>query len=325
MPPTAPSHPDETPPSAVVTWASPDGAAPPVEAGPHRAGQGRYAALVVLAVSLFAVSDIFAKQLSATLPSLQVAWMRYVVFFGVAMAIFLRGRERRLRTTRPIGQVARGVLLLASAVFFILGLHSLPVAEATAITFVCPLFITLLAIPLLGEVVGARRWAALGIGLAGVLVVVRPGADAFQLAALYPAASALSGAFMAIVTRKLGARDASETTLLWSAATGLFLLTASAPLWWAGFDRQLLWPALAMGGFYALGQYALVIGYSRGDASMLAPFSYAQVLVATALGAIAFGAFPDPVSLAGIGLVIASGAYTLHREGVLRWPARRKA
>jgi drug/metabolite transporter (DMT)-like permease len=310
-------------PSAVVTWPSPDGFAPPIEALPGNRGGGRHAALVVLAVSLFSLSDVFAKQLSRTLPPLQIVWIRYALFMAVALIIFVRSRAR-LQSHHPVGQALRGVLLLLSALFFILALRSLPVAEATAISFVGPVFITLLAVPLLREVVGMRRWTALGIGLAGVLIVVRPGAEAFQPAALLPVASAFSGAVMAIVTRKIGARDANETTLLWSSVVGLALLTASAPLWWVTIDAGLLWPALAMGGFFAIGQYALVIGYSRGDASMIAPFSYAQVLVATALGAIAFGDFPDAISLVGIGLVVMSGAYTLYREGVLppwqRWP-----
>jgi drug/metabolite transporter (DMT)-like permease len=326
--PTAkPSGPELEPlpeaPSAIVTWPSPDGFAPLVEAIPGQRRGGRYAALVVLAVSLFSLSDVFAKQLSQTLPPLQIVWIRYALFMAMALIIFARSGAR-LRSHDPLGQALRGVLLLLSALFFILALRSLPVAEATAISFVGPVFITLLAVPLLREVVGVRRWTALGISLAGVLVVVRPGAEAFQPAALLPVASAFSGAVMAIVTRKIGARDANETTLVWSSLVGLALLTASAPWWWVTMGGDLLWPALAMGGFFATGQYALVIGYSRGDASMVAPFSYAQVLVATALGAIAFGDFPDAISLVGIGLVVLSGAYTLYREGVLppwrRWP-----
>ncbi|WEK48175.1 MAG: DMT family transporter [Candidatus Andeanibacterium colombiense] len=324
----------ETPPSATgegasatrlpVAWPGPDGSAPRVEAAAPRGPYTAAIAMVMGAVGLFSLSDIFAKQLSASLPAVQVTWMRYVLVGAIALLLAIR-RKRPLRPARPLLQVLRGVTLLGAGLFFIMSLHGLGVAEATAISFVTPAFITLLAVPLLGEAVGARRWTALLIGLAGVLIVVRPGAAAFQPAALLPLASALCGAVMAIVTRRIGASDSSETTLFWSAAVGLGLLTLSAPWWWSNFDAWFIAPALLMGGLYGAGQYLLVMAYGRGDASMVAPFSYVQVVFATALGAAVFGHIPDAISLGGIGLVIASGAYTLHREGMLPDWRRRPA
>ena len=304
----------------VVAWPSPDGLAPQVVAGPEApppARLGRPILMVVGAVGRFAAADVFAKLLSADFAALQVAWVRYVLLVAVAVLLAQRTGGRVLRPSRPGLQLARGLALLGSGVLFILGLGGLGVAEATAVSFVTPAIVTALSIPLLGEVVHLRRWAALLIGLAGVMVVLRPGGEAFQAAALFPLGSAASGALMVVLTRRIGADDPTETTLLWSAVTGFLALSATAFLWFRPMGPSALGAAAAMGGLYAVGQYLLVRAYQQGEASMLAPFSYAQILFATALGATVFGALPDAVSLAGMGLIVLGGAYTLYREGVL--------
>lgn len=303
-------------PRPTVSWPGPDGNAPPTDASAKPQPHGFSIAMVVLGVVLFAFSDVVAKQLSASLPAEQVVWLRFVPLIGIALFLVMR-RRRPLRARRPGLQILRGIALLGAGEFFNMGLHYLGLAEATAISFVTPAFITLLAIPWLGEKVGVHRWTALTMGLVGVLVVVRPGTGAFQLAALLPAASAFCGAVMAVVTRQIGHDDSSETTILWSTLTGFGLLSVSAPLWWTAFDLQLLGWALVMGTLYGMGQYLLVLAYSRGDASLVAPFSYAQVVAATILSALIFSHLPDWISLGGIALIVASGAYTLYREGVL--------
>lgn len=279
--------------------------------------------LVVSAVSLFCFSDVLAKLLSEEMGSLQVSWLRYAVFSAVATTLVLRAGGGALRPARPGLQLLRGVFLLGSATLFILGLGRLGVAEATAVSFVTPAFITALSIPLLGERVHVRRWAALAVGLLGVLVVLRPGAGAFQPAALFPLASAFCGALMVIVTRRIGPADRPETTMFWSAMTGLVALSLTAPLWF----RSVTWVeaalGVAMGLFYAAGQHLLILAYSRAPASVLAPFSYAQLMIATVLGYAVFNAAPDVATLLGIGLILAGGVYTLYREGVLSRLSRR--
>src|SRR3954449_2878486 len=150
--------------------------------------------LVIASVALFSVSDVLAKLLRQSLPATEIAWLRYVSFAGLAVALAGRGRFGGLRPRRPGLQLLRGLFLLGSAVFFITGLAYLPVAEATAIVFVSPTFITALSVIFLGEVVGIRRWTAVLVGFLGVLVVIRPGGGAIQATALFPLASALSWA-----------------------------------------------------------------------------------------------------------------------------------
>jgi Predicted permease, DMT superfamily len=277
-------------------------------------GSGMAIGQVVLGVIALSGSDAFAKLLGAGLPAAEVTWLRYVVFTAAIVAVAAMRPGASWRSRRPRLQVVRGLLVLGSAQLFVLGLGHLGVAEATAVAFVAPVLITLLSIPLLGEVVGRRRWTALAVGLIGVLIVVRPGAEAFGPGALLPLASAFLGALSVIAARKLGAVDAPTTTLLWSACVGLGGLTLAAPFWFEPLGARALLLGLAMGGLYALGQAALISAYSVAPASLLAPFTYAQLLSAALIGALAFDRYPDAVSLVGMGVIALSGAYTLLRE-----------
>lgn len=290
----------------------------PVPAVLPRPSTGRAIGLVILAVSLFSLSDVLAKALSVHAPAMQVGWLRYVAFAGVAALMAARSRFKVIAARRPSLQVARGLAVLGSGLLFILGLERLGVAEATAVAFVAPAFITGLSIVVLKEVVGVRRWIAVAVGLAGVLMVVRPGSSAFQPAALFPLASALCGAVGVVVTRKMGGDDRAETTLLWSALIGAGGLTILAPLWIGPIGWAELAIGLAMGGLYGLGQYLLIQAYSGGEVSVLAPFSYAQLITSAVLGLAVFGHMPDGWALAGMGVIMLSGGYTLHREYVRR-------
>ena len=272
--------------------------------------------LLLCAVALFSLSDVLAKLLRQTLPAVEIAWLRYLVFAGFAVLLTARRRFAGLRARRPVLQVLRGLGLVGSAVLFITGLGYLPVAEATAINFVSPAFITALSIPFLGEVVGVRRWLAVAAGLAGVLIVIRPDPAALQVAAAFPLLSALCWAATIIITRRMGATDRTETTLFWSALTGLAVLTVLVP---AGFvlpGPGQLGIALVLGVCASAGQYLVILAYRQVAASVLAPFSYAQILTSTGLGFLVFGAVPDRATWVGAGIVILSGLYTAHRERV---------
>src|SRR5690349_4459309 len=185
---------------------------------------------VVAAVFLFSISDALAKVLrEASMPAVEIAWLRYFIFvlFGLALA----GKQHvvTLWPKRPRLQVLRGLTLVGSAVLFIAGLNHLQMAEASAISFVSPAFITALSVPFLGERVGIRRWGATLVGLLGVVIVIRPGGAALQLAALFPLSSAACWAVAIVATRKMGTQDRGETTLLWSAGVGLALLSCLLP------------------------------------------------------------------------------------------------
>ncbi len=271
-------------------------------------------ALVVAAMALFAVSDAISKHLAASLPAVEIAWLRWVGFVLLMSPTILHSRGRALRSRAPGLQILRTFGLLGSALFFIAGLAYLPLASASAIAFAAPLLVTTLSIPLLGEKVGLRRWLAVGAGLLGVLVVIRPGSGTFGLAAILPLLSAVAWAFGMIVTRKLGGLDHASTTMTYSALVGLAVLTVFVPFDWTTPSASELGFAAAMAVAATAAQFLVVSAYRLARASVLAPVSYSQLLWSGLLGLFAFGNVPDLWTLVGAVIIIGSGIYTAHRE-----------
>ena len=206
---------------------------------------------------------------------------------------------------------------------FICALQVMPIAEATAIGFASPAFITALSIPVLGEVVGARRWAAVAVGMLGVLRVVRPGAGAFGAEALLPLASAASWACAAVVTRRIArAGDGAEVTLLWSAGVGFLVLTGAL-----GFGVVVpTWPQVGLGVMVGVvssaGHGLVVLAYRATAASVLAPISYLQLIFSSVMGMLLFSAWPDGWTVVGAAVIAGSGLYTAHRERMRARAAR---
>ena len=189
----------------------------------------RGVALLVVATVFFSVSDAMAKFLSQSLPIVEIAWLRYVAFVVLAASLDMRSGPGRFRVRRPVLQVLRGLGLVGSAICFMLALQRMPMAETAAISFVSPALITILSIPILGEVVGVRRWVAVVVGMIGALVVMRPGTSAFQPAAVFALGCALCWSIASVLTRKISAAERATTTLLWSAVVGLVVLSAMLP------------------------------------------------------------------------------------------------
>jgi drug/metabolite transporter (DMT)-like permease len=274
---------------------------------------------IVLAVSatvLFGSSDTISKYLSGSLPIVEFLWIRYILFLAMAMILAGRQPHQHLRPRNPGLQIVRGLCVAGSSVLFVYGVRQMTMAQATTISFLSPLLITILSIPLLGETVGPRRWAAVAAGMLGMLVVVRPGVGGFQPAALFGVASAFCWALALIITRKISTSDTSRTTVLWSAAIGTAVLTLMLPLeaiW--PTPRQLGW-SLILGVLASGGQWMVILAHRLAPASLLAPFFYVQLLWVTGLGFVVFGNLPDEWTLTGAGIIIASGLYTAHRERV---------
>jgi drug/metabolite transporter (DMT)-like permease len=272
--------------------------------------------LLLLAILLFSCSDATAKYLSAGLPVVEIMWLRYVVFVLMLMPSAVRGGTGILRSTRPGLQMLRGFSMLLSSLLYISALPFLPLADATSIAFVSPLFITALSIPFLGELVGMRRWAAILIGLIGVVIVVRPGTGAFQTAAILPILSALAWAAGIIITRKMRGADGALTTVIYTAVPGLLIVTTIVPFVWVTPDLRQLGFSLLYGLFASGGQWLIVLAYRRAGASLLAPLTYSQLVWAVGLGFFVFGAVPDFWTLIGAAVIVASGLYTAHRERI---------
>lgn len=268
-------------------------------------------------MAFFALSDAMAKQIAGTLSAFEIAWFRYLALLATAVPVAWLQRSG-VRSRRPGLQAARAVALVSSAVLFLFGLKALPVAEATAMVFASPLFVTLLAALLLREVVPAPRWIPVLLGFAGVLVVVRPGGMGFGGAEIFPLLSSLAWAFAVVCTRKLSAIDPLPVTMLYSALMGCIGLGLALPgVDFAAVGRAA--PKLAvMALCWCAAQWLVVLAYRWADPSRIAPFAYSQLIWAGLLGFALFGHVPDPVSLLGMGTILASGM-------LAAWQARAAA
>jgi len=271
-------------------------------------------ALTFVSTFIFSLSDATGKFLTGYLPITEIAWIRYVIFVVFALVLAMRSGPGRFHVRKPGLQILRGLGLLTSALFFIFSLRYLPLADASAIGFISPLLTSMLAIPILGEVVGLHRWIGGIVGLIGVIIVVRPGTGAFHPAAILVLLSSASWAFSSVLTRVLVGVDSPTATLVWSAATGAIVLTVVQPFDFAIPTAWHLVLLLTLGTIASGGQYLTVLAYRYAAASVLAPFNYVQLVWSTALGYLVFAAVPDFWTFAGAGVIVASGLYTLQYE-----------
>jgi drug/metabolite transporter (DMT)-like permease len=276
-------------------------------------------ALMLASTVFLGSSDTASKYLSSSLPSIEIGWLRFLVFFLIMVPAMVPGTRFFAMQSDRIGlHLVRGAALLGSSLFFISGLRFLPIAEASATGFVSPLFVTALSIMFLGERVGMRRWIATAVGLLGVLIVLRPGSNAFHPAAFFSLVSALCWACALIMTRMLSGNAPAVTTMAYSSIAGFVMLCAMVPFVWV----TPTWHDIMFGVFIGLastaGQWIVVLAFRYADASVLAPFSYIQLLWVSLLGFLVFGEVPDVWTVTGAFFIVGSGLYTAHRERVRR-------
>lgn len=271
-------------------------------------------ALIVGATMLFSISDAIAKLLGQDLPEVEIGVFRYIIFVTMAAVFCAHAKIRPWRVAVPGAQIWRGLGLVLSALCFIEALRHMPLADAASVGFVSPLLITALSVPMLGEVVGIRRWTAVAVGFLGVLIVMRPGTGAFQIESLWVLGSSSSWALASVLTRQMAGKDNAATTLLWSSAVGLIVVTLMLPFVWVVPTVRDLWLCAALGVIASSGQFLLVQAYRHAEATTLAPFSYVQLAWSVSLGYLLWGTLPDAWTWVGAAVIVASGIYTVHRE-----------
>ncbi|MCP5152537.1 MAG: DMT family transporter [Ectothiorhodospiraceae bacterium] len=275
--------------------------------------------LLVASIGLIACSDAIAKAMTASVPVTQIALVQATV---MVTGVPLLARERRLlslvRTRRPWLQLVRSACHLGSGLCFYTAVKYLPLAETIAIIFVGPLLVTVLAALVLREHVGPRRWTACLVGLAGAMVVVRPGADGLGWVALYPLAATTLHAVYVVCTRALAPTEHTATMLTYSALPSVVVLGLAAPWFWVA-PGAVGWVALVGIGVIACVSVVLAIrAYALAPASLLAPYSYVEIVFGSVLGLVLFGDVPDAMTVLGAGIIVASGLYVYHREARAR-------
>lgn len=273
-------------------------------------------ALMCAALICFSCLDAMVKWVNQSVDPLVTVWARYVSgVFLTALVINPWTQPGFLRTKRLHLQIIRSVLMLLTTLCNFVALRYLQLTETTSILFSTPLIVALLAGPMLGERIGLGRLLAIGTGLIGVLVVMRPGLGVMHPAALLALAGAVSYAFYGVITRMLAAHDSSSTTTFYSSFAGVVLMTPLLPWFWTTPPSALTWILLLMtGALGSFGHWLLVLAHARAPAAILSPFIYTQIVWMLALGYILFGDWPNPWTMVGAAIVIASGLYLLYRE-----------
>lgn len=284
---------------------------PPAPGGATLVGIG----LMCLAVMSFSVTDATAKWLGGHVSVFIVVWSRYVVHFLLSLVVFNPWTvPGLLRTRRPGLQILRSALLFATTGLNFLALQFLQLDQTVSIMFSAPFFVALFAGPLLGEWIGARKWAAIIVGFAGILLVAQPGTG-IHPAALLSLAAAVTYALYAITTRMLVPYDPTPTTLFYSALVGSIVASLPLPFVWVTPTEPMVYAAmLALGAVAGGGHFLLILAHARAPAATLAPFIYIQILAMVALGWALFGDVPSLWTLAGAAIVVGSGIYLLLQE-----------
>ncbi|MEO1092283.1 MAG: DMT family transporter [Pseudomonadota bacterium] len=281
------------------------------------------AALMVVATACFVGMSSTVKVLAAEFDTAQIVWGRYATHFLLVLALLAAsGRLAEVRTTaRPGVQLARSLLIFAATVLTFIPLRYLQLAEVASIMFLTPMIVTGLAALVLGERVGPRRWAAVGVGLLGALVIVRPGLGAFHWAASVAVLAAFAYACYQILTRVVGDKAPPVVSLFYASFVGTAVSSAVVPFDWVAPDLA-GWARLALAGLFAAGGHlAMTAALVRAQASFVTAFSYLQLLWATLVGFALFGDLPDGWTFAGALLIAGSGLYVLHRERLRRTTA----
>ena len=270
------------------------------------------------AVVSFALMDAGLKILSPHYPAMQVAALRGLATLPliVVWVMFAGGPRQLLQVRWPL-HLMRGALALVMLATFSYALRLLPLAEAYSLFFVAPLLVTALAVPLLGERVGWRRWLAIGVGLIGTVVVLRPQGDTLlSLGGIAVLVSAVSYALSAITVRVLGRSDSTLSMVFWMIAMLSVFATLAAWSDWVAI-RPEHWRVLAgLGVSGALGQYGVTEAFRRSPASIIAPLEYTALLWGICLDWYLWNTVPDRMVLIGAGIIILSGLYLLRRERV---------
>lgn len=286
-------------------------------------------ALMLLAFFCFTGIDSSARWLSreAGLPPMQIVFVRYLGHLIIVSALFLPAYGADLWRTRNLPwELLRGLVLLGSTICNFTAVKYLPLSLTASIGFTAPLLVCALSAPLLGEKVGVRRWAAILVGLVGVLLVTRPWSVELHWAILIALCTAVCAALYGIATRKLAGVDTTHTQQFIAAVIATAGVAPFALSIWEWPSRAVDWlPFLCIGFFGWLGHQFLTIAHRYAPASTLAPFVYAQLLFLTTADFLIFSVAPDPWIFPGAAVVVGSGLYIWLREMKLSRPPSGRA
>ncbi|WP_368040308.1 DMT family transporter [Ruegeria atlantica] len=274
-------------------------------------------ALMIGATIVFALQDGISRHLAGTYNTYMVVMIRYWFFAAFVIALAARapgGLKATTQTSQLKLQVFRGVLLAAEICVAVFSFTVLGLIDAMAVFICYPLLVAALSGPVLGEQVGWRRWAAIGVGCIGVLIILQPGVGVFNPWAVVPLISALMFAIYGLLTRYVSRRDSSATSFFWTGVSGAVVMTLVGMWFWEPMvQTDWVWMALlCVSG--VLGHWLLIKCYEMAEASAVQPFAYFHLVWSAILGISIFGETLRPEVVIGAALVVAAGLFTLWRE-----------
>lgn len=282
-------------------------------------GELRGIGLALLAMLIFGLMDAASKFLAARYPVAQIVWLRFVFTIPLALLVLPpRTALARLRSGRPGLQLVRSLILVIEIAAVVWCFGQMPLADVHSLLALTPLAVTALSGPFLGERVGPWRWAAVGVGFVGVLIILRPGLGVTHPAALMALLAVLLYSVYQILTRIVGRVDSAATTLLWQLLVGAAVLGLVVPFVWQTPEPR-FWPLFvlvaALGG---VGHWAMIRALQLAPAATIQPFTYTLLVWAVVIGWLGFGDLPDLWTLVGAGAVVGAGVFTALREHRLR-------
>lgn len=267
--------------------------------------------------ALLATNDAVVKWLTSDLPVGQIMFLRGgLLLAGLSLLLCIRGRVSVLRAHNWVGQFQRTALVVLSTYLFVNALKLIPLADAISIAFASPLFTTLLAVPLLRETVGWRRWSAVLVGFLGVLLIAQPTGAGLAWAALLPLSVAFLSALRDIVTRRLSATEATLGILFYTTAGVTLGGLLSLPFGWQPLDGGLLGLLLLSASLVGAAHFLQIEAFRYAAATTVAPYRYVALVWALLLGYLVWGSLPNALGWLGALLIIASGLFIWWRERV---------
>ncbi|MCO6383868.1 DMT family transporter [Oceanicola sp. 502str15] len=274
------------------------------------------ALLALLAYAIFSTHDVVVKYLGESYSPFQIVFFSTLIGFPLAVFMLMRdASDGNLRPKHPWWVALRTVSTVVTGVTVFYAFSVLPMAQTYAILFASPLLITILAIPILGETVRFRRWAAVIVGLCGVMVVLRPGSTPLDLGHLAAIVGALFHALSSIVVRKIGQDERSVVILLYPMMANFVVMACAMPFFYEPM------PAIDLGGLGVIAVFAfvatgiMIVAYKVGEAVIVAPMHYSQIIWAAIFGYFIFGESLDRWTVVGTLIIMASGLYIVLREG----------
>ena len=282
---------------------------PTLHPPPHRA-----ILLTLAAILCFSLMDASVKAAAPTTGAVTALWARYAGQMLIVVILVAPRLGTVVRTAYPKLQIARSILLMMATFFFFQALSRIELAEATAVMATNPILITLGGALFLREALGPRRIAAVIIAMIGALIVIRPGSELFQPAALLPLIAATCFAGYTLITRRVGPSEDVWTSLFYTGLIGAVILTAVMPFFLPPLDARSVGLLALIAAFGTAGQLMLVRALSMAEAGLLAPFNYAGLIFAMVIGFALFAEVPDSATGLGALVIAAAGIYVWHRE-----------